>query len=54
MTIGTAAGGLVGGLIAVAIDASFTKKKRGIPEYEVYLDPLTGNYILPEDFGKAK
>jgi len=54
VAIGAAAGGLVGGLIAVAIDASFPKKKRGIPEYEVYLDPLTGNYILPENFGKAK
>ncbi|UFH30536.1 hypothetical protein LNP04_11165 [Chryseobacterium sp. C-71] len=54
VVIGAAAGGLVGGLIGAAIDLSATKKRRGIPGSEVVLDPLTGNYILPADFGKSK
>lgn len=54
VTIGAAAGGLVGGLIGAAIDISLSGKRKNIPGSQVYLDPLTGNYILPEDFGKSK
>ncbi len=46
--------GLVGALVSVAIDSAVAKKRRGIPGSEVILDPLSGYYILPEDFGKNK
>lgn len=52
--IGGMAGGLIGGIIGAAIDAGVRNKRKGIPGAEVYLDPLTGNYILPEDFDKTK
>lgn len=52
--IGGMAGGLVGAVIGAVIDASIQKKRSGVTGPEVYLDPFTGNYILPEDFGKTK
>ncbi|MDQ1098221.1 MULTISPECIES: hypothetical protein [Chryseobacterium] len=52
--IGGATGGLVGGLIGAVIDVSSSKQRRKLPGSEVYIDPLTGNYILPEDFGKYR
>lgn len=52
--IGGAAGGLVGGLIGAVVDASIANKRRGKESFQVYLDPFTGNYILPETFGKSK
>ncbi|WP_294212534.1 hypothetical protein [uncultured Chryseobacterium sp.] len=52
--IGGATGGLVGGLIGAVIDVSAAKQRKRIPGSEVYIDPLTGNYILPEDFGKYR
>lgn len=52
--IGGMAGGLIGGIIGAAIDVGIQSKKRGISGPEVYLDPFTGYYILPEDFGKTK
>uniref|UniRef100_A0AAU6WSW6 Glycine zipper family protein n=1 Tax=Chryseobacterium endophyticum TaxID=1854762 RepID=A0AAU6WSW6_9FLAO len=48
--IGGMAGGLIGGIIGAAIDAGAQSRRNRIPEQEVYLDPLTGQYILPEGF----
>ncbi|GEN75578.1 hypothetical protein [Chryseobacterium hagamense] len=48
--IGAMAGGLIGGVIGAAIDAGAQSRRDRIPEKEVYLDPLTGQYILPEGF----
>lgn len=48
--IGVMAGGLIGGVIGVAIDAGAQSRRNRVPEQEVYLDPLTGQYILPEGF----
>ncbi len=47
-------GSVVGNLAIVAIEKSAAKKRRGMAGTEVSLDPLTGNYILPENFGKPK
>lgn len=56
--VGGGIGGLVGSLVAnvaiAAIDANAAKKRRGVAGNDVSLDPFTGNYILPEDFGKSK
>ncbi|MCX8533303.1 hypothetical protein [Chryseobacterium luquanense] len=56
--VGGGIGGLVGSLVAnvaiAAIDSKAAQKRRGMPGTYVSLDPLTGNYILPEDFGKSK
>ncbi|MGU3374580.1 hypothetical protein [Chryseobacterium sp. M5A1_1a] len=54
VTVGVAAGGLVGGIIGAVIDASVSNKKKNTLGPKVYLDPFTGNYLLPEDFGKTK
>lgn len=54
VTIGAAAGGLVGGIIGAVIDVSLSNKKKSTLGPKVYLDPFTGNYILPEDFDKTK
>lgn len=54
VSIGAAAGGLVGGVIGAVVDISFGNKKRTNNGYQVYIDPFTGHYILPEDFGKSK
>ncbi|ATN07165.1 hypothetical protein [Chryseobacterium indologenes] len=54
VTIGAAAGGLVGGIIGAVIDASVSNKKNISSGVPVYIDPFTGNYIVPEDFGKTK
>ncbi|CAD0222519.1 hypothetical protein [Chryseobacterium sp. JV274] len=54
VTIGVAAGGLVGGVIGAVIDVSLSNKKKNTLGPKVYLDPFTGNYLLPEDFGKTK
>lgn len=48
--IGVMAGGLIGGVIGVAIDAGAQSRRNRVPEQEVYLDPLTGQYILPDGF----
>jgi hypothetical protein len=54
--VGGGIGGLIGSVVAnvaiSAIDASAAKKRSAIAGSEVILDPLTGNYILPEDFMK--
>ena len=47
-------GGLVGGLAVVAVDAIASKKRKEMKGTEVSLDPFTGNYILPVNFGKYK
>lgn len=52
--IGAAAGGLVGGIIGAVIDVSLSNKKKNKLGTKVYIDPFTGNYLLPEDFGKTK
>ncbi|MDR3024080.1 hypothetical protein [Chryseobacterium sp.] len=54
VSIGVAAGGLVGGVIGAVIDVSLSNKKKNTLGPKVYIDPFTGNYLLPEDFGKAK
>ncbi|WP_312991322.1 hypothetical protein [Chryseobacterium flavum] len=54
VTIGAAAGGLIGGAIGAVIDISTSNKKKNTPGAKVYLDPFTGNYVLPENFGKMK
>lgn len=52
--IGAAAGGIIGGVIGAVVDVSIGSKKRTTNGYQVYLDPFTGHYILPENFGKTK
>jgi hypothetical protein len=47
-------GSIVGNIAISAIDASAAKKRRAMAGTEVSLDPLTGNYILPEGFDKTK
>lgn len=54
VSIGVAAGGLVGGVIGAVIDVSLSNKKKNTLGPKVYIDPFTGNYLLPEDFGKKK
>ncbi|KQR95257.1 hypothetical protein ASG01_05255 [Chryseobacterium sp. Leaf180] len=49
---GAIAGGLVGAAIGAMIDSGRTPKGTGGELTLIGLDPLTGNYILPEDFGK--
>ena len=54
--LGGGIGGLIGSVVAnvaiSAIDAKAAKKRSTMAGSEVILDPLTGNYILPEDFIK--
>ncbi|KQT24479.1 hypothetical protein ASG22_10780 [Chryseobacterium sp. Leaf405] len=45
---------VVGNVAVAAIDASVAKKRRGMAGTDVSLDPFTGHYILPENFGKSK
>ncbi|KQR95256.1 hypothetical protein ASG01_05250 [Chryseobacterium sp. Leaf180] len=56
--IGGGLGGLIGSAVAniaiVAVDRSMAKKRQALPGETVSLDPLTGNYIIPEDFGNTK
>ncbi len=58
VVLGGGIGGLIGSIVAnvaiVAIDASAAKKRNAMAGTEVSLDPLTGYYILPENFGKSK
>ncbi|MDQ0592225.1 hypothetical protein QFZ37_000594 [Chryseobacterium ginsenosidimutans] len=54
VSIGFAAGGLIGGVIGAVVDAGFGSKKRINNGSHVYIDPFTGEYILPENFGKSK
>lgn len=58
MMVGGGIAGLIGSVVAnvaiVAIDAKAAQKRRAMAGTEVSLDPFTGNYILPEDFGKSK
>jgi len=54
VTIGAAAGGLIGGVIGAVIDVSLSGKRKNTVGPKVYLDSFTGNYLLPEDFGKTK
>lgn len=49
-----AVGSIVGNLAIMAIEKNAANKRRGMAGTEVSLDPLTGNYILPENFGKSK
>lgn len=50
--IGGAAGGLVGALVGATVDAVVARKRNKMTGSEVFLDPLTGHYILPDDFMK--
>lgn len=56
--IGGGVAGLVGSIVAnvaiVAIDSGAAKKRKAMAGTEVSLDPLTGHYILPENFNKSK
>ncbi|WP_074958638.1 hypothetical protein [Chryseobacterium formosense] len=58
MMVGGGIAGLIGSVVAnvaiVAIDAKAAKKRKAMAGTEVSLDPLTGHYILPENFGKSK
>lgn len=54
ISVGVAAGGLVGGVIGAVIDVSLSNKKKNTIGPKVYIDPFTGNYLFPEDFGKTK
>lgn len=47
-------GSIVGNVAIAAINSSNAKKRRGMAGTEVGLDPFTGHYILPENFGKSK
>lgn len=47
-------GSVIGNIAISAIDASAAKKRSAMAGTEVSLDPLTGHYILPENFGKTK
>lgn len=49
------AAGVIGGLVAAVIDVAATKiRKQNALYYRVGIDKLTGEYILPENFGKSK
>ena len=56
--IGGGIAGLIGSIAAnvaiAAIDAGAAKKRKAMAGTEVSLDPFTGHYILPENFGKSK
>lgn len=52
--IGGAIGSLVGNVVIVVINAQAAKERKAMAGTEVSLDPLTGYYILPENFGKYK
>lgn len=47
-----AAGGLVGALVGATVDAVVASKRNKMTGSEVFIDPLTGHYILPDDFMK--
>lgn len=50
-----AAGGIIGGLVVAIIDVAATKaRKQNATYYRIGIDQLTGEYILPENFGKPK
>lgn len=54
--LGGGVAGIIGSVVAnvaiTAIDAKAAKKRSAMAGSEVILDPLTGNYILPQDFMK--
>lgn len=48
-------GGAIGGLVVAVIDVAATKiRKQNAKYYRVEIDRLTGEYILPENFGKSR
>lgn len=53
--VGAGAAGIIGGLVAAVIDIAATKiRKQNASYYRIGIDKLTGEYILPENFGKLK
>lgn len=58
LMVGGGIEGLIGSLVAnaaiVVINTQAAKKRKAMAGTEVSLDPLTGYYILPENFGKSK
>ncbi len=53
--VGAGAFGAIGGLIGAVIDITSSKaRKQNAKYYRVGIDALTGEYILPEGFGKFK
>jgi hypothetical protein len=53
--VGAGAGGIIGGLVVAVIDIAASKiRKQNALYYRVGIDKLTGEYILPENFGKSK
>ncbi|KMQ64006.1 hypothetical protein ACM40_04385 [Chryseobacterium sp. BLS98] len=53
--VGAGAAGAIGGLIAAVIDVAATKiRRQNASYYRIGIDKLTGEYILPENFGKPK
>ncbi|MFS4431700.1 hypothetical protein [Chryseobacterium sp. S90] len=56
MTIaGAASFGIIGGIIGAVIDVASSKaRKQNAKYYRVGIDALTGEYILPENFGRSK
>lgn len=56
MTVaGAASFGIIGGIIGAVIDVASSKaRKQNAKYYRVGIDALTGEYILPENFGRPK
>jgi hypothetical protein len=53
--VGAGAAGAIGGLVVAIIDVATTKiRKQNASYYRIGIDKLTGEYILPENFGKYK
>jgi len=53
--VGAGVGGIIGGLVVAVIDIAASKiRKENALYYRVGIDTLTGEYILPEGFGKSK
>ncbi|MFP3592094.1 hypothetical protein [Chryseobacterium sp. SIMBA_038] len=53
--VGAGAAGAIGGLVVGVINVAATKiRRQNALYYRVGIDKLTGNYILPEGFDKAK
>lgn len=56
MTIaGAVSFGIVGGIVGAVIDGATSKARKQNAKYSrVGIDRLTGEYVLPENFGKSK
>ena len=53
--VGAGVGGIIGGLVVAVIDIAASKiRKENALYYRVGIDTLTGEYILPQGFGKSK